>query len=406
MHPRLNQAILGAFLLTILACTGGGDSKAPLIVTGPASMPSSTTPVFDPANANVPLPNILATATAADPLTGRAANRPMTPPEALAYVNLHEVGGTNAVSGLNAPVYIQFNAPVDATTVTAANVKVYQLTPDAAGTENNPLGFADISGLFSYQYTAGGTDLFLFPNFPLLPGTRYLYVVTSRVKDTAGKSISASPFFEALKSLTPLTGSFGPLEPIRANVVSGGNILLSGYAKVMNDLITASATTTVTQRAGIAVLGRFITTGAGANWPGASLQTTVDDTPSVNGATELAAPMQGACRDIASWNRRAAALVRELEVVLPDHLVGDVQGGGAPDHRPGVEDHGEAVGLGELLDELPHVLGHALLRLGQAALQLLLALGGHELDLLEPLLELGLLVALRLLLVRCRGQER
>lgn len=285
MLPRLNQAILGASLLALLACNGGGDSKAPTIVTGPASMPSTTAPVFDPANANVPLPNILATATAADPLTGtalttdpvvRPANKPMTPPEALSYVNRREMGGTNAVSGLNAPVYLQFNAAVDATTVTAANVKVFQLTPDTAGTENNPLGFADISGMFTYQYTAGGTDLFLFPNFPLLPGTRYLYVVTNRVKDTAGKPISASPYFEALKSTTALTGAFAALEPIRANVLVTGTtvIKLSGYAKVMDDLITATATTTVTQRADIAVMGRFITTGAGFIAPNPASPTT------------------------------------------------------------------------------------------------------------------------------------
>src|SRR5512133_861796 len=263
MHPRLNQAILGASLLALLACSGGGDSKAPIVATGPASMPSNTTPVFDPAHANVPLPNILATATAPDPLTGRAANKPMTPPEALAYVNLHEMGGTNAVAGMNAPIYIQFTTAVDATTVTAANIKVFQLTPDATGTENAALGFTDISATFSYEYTAGGTDLLMFPQFPLLPGTRYLYVVTNRVKDTAGKPVSASPYFEALKSTTALAGSSAALEPIRANVMSGTNILLSGYAKVMNDLITASATTTVTQRANIALMGRFITTGAG-----------------------------------------------------------------------------------------------------------------------------------------------
>ncbi|HEX4845294.1 MAG TPA: hypothetical protein VFV26_03685, partial [Geothrix sp.] len=112
----MNQAALGASLLVLLACSGGGDSKAPSIVTGPSQMPSSTAPVFDPANAKVPLPNILATATAPNPLTGRAANTPMTPPEALAYVNLKEMGGTNAVAGLNAPIYLQFNAAVDAAT--------------------------------------------------------------------------------------------------------------------------------------------------------------------------------------------------------------------------------------------------------------------------------------------------
>ena len=262
MRRSLSLTLLGLPLMLALGCSGGGNSEAPVPVTSTTA--SANTVVFNPSTGAVPLPNVLATATATDPLVGLAANTPLTPPQALAYVNLHEVGGTNAVAGMNAPVYLQFSAPVVASTVTPANIKVFQLTPDTAGTENNPLGFADISGMFSYQYTAGGTDLFLFPSFPMLPGTRYLYVVTNRVLDAAtGGFVSATPYFEALKSTVPLTGSLAALEPIRANVVSGSNILFSGYAKVMNDMITASATTTVTSRAAISVLGRFITTGAG-----------------------------------------------------------------------------------------------------------------------------------------------
>jgi hypothetical protein len=262
MRTNLCRAFIGVSLLTLVGCTGGGDSKAPTIVTGSNAMPNS--PVFDPLAAKIPLPNVLATATGADPIVGRAINTPMTPPEALSYVNWREVGQTNAVAGVNAPIYIQFTAAVDASTVTPANIKVFSLTPDNAGTENAALGFADVSGLFTYQYTAGGTDLHLFPNFPLLPGARYLYVVTSRVKDAAsGQALRGSAFFEALKSVTPLTGTFAGLEAVRANVMAGADIKFSGYAKVMDDLITASATTTVAKRSDIAVMGRFITTGAG-----------------------------------------------------------------------------------------------------------------------------------------------
>ncbi len=262
MRRSLSFTLLGLPLMLALGCGGGGNSNAPVPVT--STTPSANTVVFNPATGAVPLPNVLATATATDPLTGRAANAPMTPPEALAYVNLHEVGGTNAVSGMNAPIYLQFSAPAVASTVTPANIKVFQLTPDAAGTENNPLGFTDISGMFSYQYATGGTDLFLFPNFPLQPGTRYLYVVTNRVQDVAtGGAVSATPYFEALKSTVPLTGSLAALEPIRANVAIGSTILFSGYAKVMDDLIAAPATTTIASRANISVLGRFITTAAG-----------------------------------------------------------------------------------------------------------------------------------------------
>jgi len=245
-------------------------------------MPRTTTALFDPSTGKVPLPNILATATAADPMTGRAANTPMTPPEALAYVNKYEMGSTNAVSGMNAPIYIQFTAPVDAATVIPANIKVFMLAPDTAGTENAALGFTDISLTFRYHYLAGGTDLLMFPNFPLLPGTRYLYVVTNRVKDAAGLPLSASPYFEALKGTTALGGSFAALEPIRRNKLANdanpqdnttNPILLSGYAKVMDDLITATATSTITKRADIALMGRFITTGAGYIVPAAAAPT-------------------------------------------------------------------------------------------------------------------------------------
>ncbi|NJD91881.1 MAG: hypothetical protein FIA91_10270, partial [Geobacter sp.] len=232
-------------------------------------------PIFNLTTAEIPLPNILATATAKDPIkralhptlgvyTTRLINKPMNPAEALAYVNTYEMGGTNAVAGVNAPIYIRFAAPVDATTVTAANIKVFQITPDVAGTENSPLGFTDVSGMFKYKYTAGSTDLFLEPNFPLLPATRYIYVVSNRVKDAAnGLAIGSSQHFDALKSTTTLVGPLAALEAVRANVTASGNIKLSGYAKVMDDLIAASATTKVANRDEIALMGRFITTGAG-----------------------------------------------------------------------------------------------------------------------------------------------
>lgn len=285
MRTTLCRAFLGASLLALLACNGGGDSEAPTLVTGPGSMPSSTTAVFDPSAGAVPLPNVLVTATTTSvtytgvstPAPGTlniVQGVPLTPDKALAYVNLKEMGGTHAVSGLNAPIYIQFTGAVDASTVTAANLKVFQVVPDVpadpSSTENNALGFVDVSGLFAYSAfvltpSTAGTGVYLLPKVPLLPGARYLYVVTNRVKDANGLAVSSSVYFEALKSTTTLTGAVAGLEPIRANALVSGssNVQLSGYAKVMNDLIAASATTTITKRADIALLGRFITTGAG-----------------------------------------------------------------------------------------------------------------------------------------------
>ena len=248
-------------ILGLLVAAGCADND-PTGLNAPSSSTGNAA-IFNPSSGEIPLPNILATASNTDPLAGRAANSPMDPSAALKYVNFYEVGKTNAVAGVNAPIYIRFSAPVDATTVTAANIKVFQITPDSASssaTENNPLGFTDVSGMFKYKYAAGSTDLFLEPNFPMLPATRYLYVVSNRVKDAAtGNAIVSSSYFDMLKSIFPLVGPFAALEPIRANAMSGTNIKLSGYAKVMDDLITAGK---VANRTEIALMGRFITTGA------------------------------------------------------------------------------------------------------------------------------------------------
>ena len=264
MKARIMRLLLYLSFILVTGCSSSDPSG-----NNSSSNVTGNQVVFNPLTGEVPLPNVLATATAADPLTGRAANKPMTPPEALAYINKYEVASTNAVAGVNAPIYIRFASPVDAATVTAANVKVFQLTPDStssSATENNPLGFTDVTDRFSFRYTAGSTDLFLFPSFPLAPtpATRYMYVVSNRVLDAAsGKPVVSSSYFEILKSKYELVGPFAALEAVRANVMSGANIKFSGYAKVMDDLISASATTKITSRDNIALMGRFITTGAG-----------------------------------------------------------------------------------------------------------------------------------------------
>lgn len=273
-------ALLGLPLILLLGCGGSTDVKSvPPPNAGDTSATSGTFPMFDASAGIVPLPNILATATARDPLTGtlnsadpvtRAANTPMTPPEALAYVHYRETGAVNAVSGLNAPIYIRFSAPVDPASL-AGHVKVFQLAADAATggqTENNALGFTDVTALFSVSYKAGTTDLFLFPNFPLTPGTKYGYFVTNGVLDAATGNPTITPLqMQAMKSPVPITGLLAGLEPIRANKVSGPNILLRGYRQFMDDAIAATAQTGLTSLGEITLLGRFITSIAGFTLP-------------------------------------------------------------------------------------------------------------------------------------------
>jgi hypothetical protein len=270
MHALLRPLLFCASVLLLTGCSSREEA-----LPNPAPPVSTNAAVFDPGSQAIPLPNILVTATAGDPLAKRAAGTPMTPPEALAYINTYEMGSTQAVAGVNAPIYLRFEFPVQKASVNASTIKVFQLTADAAGTENGPLGFQDITGMFTFQYTAGGTDVWLFPSFPLIPGTRYAYVVTNKVLDAGtGAPVIPSFYFNYLKSTTALTGAAAPLEPIRANTTSGAAVLLSGYAKVMDDLIAATAKTTITSRDDIVLLGRFITSGAGFIVPDPAAPTT------------------------------------------------------------------------------------------------------------------------------------
>ncbi len=277
MYPSIIRYLLYVSLLLIIGCS---SNQVQDTTSTPANT-SANAVVFDPTTNDIPMPNVLASAMATDPLTAysapstgkmvaktagpRPANTPMNPAEALAYVNIYEMGVTSAVDGVNAPIYIHFNSALDPATVTSANIKVFQTsTSDTDGTENHALSFADITGMFTIKYTAGGKDLFLFPNFPLQPGTKYMYVVTSRVKDAAtGKSVANSFYFNALKSLFPLVGPLAQLEQVRGDKMNGAAILFRGYYNVMNDLITNATTTTIASRDDIALMGRFITTGAG-----------------------------------------------------------------------------------------------------------------------------------------------
>lgn len=274
MLNRLQSLLLTLAVGVAISCGSGVGNKtatSPIGGDTPA-LESDNAAQFDPSAGNIPLPNVLATATAtaAQPVS---AGVPLNPSQALLFIAQREMGGleqgltgissTNAVSGVNAPIIVSFGKTIVASTFTAANVKVFQLTPDSSGLENNPLGFSNVSASFTYELDATKKIGSIYPNFPLTPASRYLYVITDGVKDEASNlPVSSSYAFRQLKSTTALSGHLAGLEPIRANVTSSGQIALSGYAKVMDDLITASASTGVTSRQQIALMGRFITTGA------------------------------------------------------------------------------------------------------------------------------------------------
>ncbi len=349
--PRSRTALIssiGAAALLLVGCSSNLQVQGPAPYdSDPATGSNVNYALFDPSASVIPLPNILATATVtgvsyappADPANMTALEKskvyvfPGVPPtsyvngvpqpspkDSLAFLNLTEMGGKNAVSGLTSPIKLSFQAPVlqssvilvatpatPTTPAIPATVKVFQVIPDVTGptaglTEVAPLGFRDVSALFSveWQFTwhdrdtatptpnvvpktvslanpagVAGAAFQLVPRLPLTPGSRYVYVVTDGVKDLAppnlpvGQSLTFG-FLKYVKGadVNPNATSAGTnladsadlqnpariagaasqasLQSIYGNAmitipVLGSVVALSGYGKTMDDLI-ASAT--------------------------------------------------------------------------------------------------------------------------------------------------------------------
>jgi hypothetical protein len=328
---RSRTALLGALALLLVGCSSN------LQVQGPApydsddysSVKSTNTALFDPSAGVIPLPNLLLTGGTTSvafnttvPVAGQLnvnPGVPLSPDKAAAYISVKEVGGTNAVTAINAPIYIRFAAPVLASSITPATVKVFQIITDSNGlTEVGPLGFRDMSALFTKEMLSA-TELQLNPMIPMQPGSRFVYVVTDGVMDQAsGKPVGQALTFSFLKYVkgadtNPNATSSNPgtnlaataavdpqnpalligaasqasLQSIYGNVIQSGAIVISGYGKTMDDLVASAAADAsgkaasgagptgigtagenLYQRRGhIKLMGRFITTAAGAIVP-------------------------------------------------------------------------------------------------------------------------------------------
>ena len=205
-----------------------------------------------------------------------------------------------------------------ASSITPATVKVYQILTDSNGlTEIGPLGFRDMSALFTKEMLST-TELQLNPMISMQPGSRFVYVVTDGVIDQASvKPVGQSLTFGFLKyvkgaDVNPATAtssnpgtnlaataavdpqnpaliagsaSQASLQSIYGNVLQSGAIVISGFGKTMDDLVASAAadisgkagagptgigtaTENLAQRRGhIKLMGRFITTAAGAVVP-------------------------------------------------------------------------------------------------------------------------------------------
>jgi hypothetical protein len=319
---RGHALLAGLPLILILGCGGGSNVNSvppPNAGDSNTGTTGSSYAQFDPSNSVIPLPNVLLTATTtsvtytATPTPSAGAlnvnpGYPLTPDKALAFLDQKETGGAHAVAGVNAPIYIAFSATLSPSTVNSNNIKIFRMIPDTptnpSSLENTVSGFQDVSASFSYQILASGKEIYAMPQVPMLPGSRYVYVVTDGVKDSLGNGMTGSTTFSILKyvkggatsaasdttNLADLTDPTNPaaiagasgaalLESIAGNVTVSSNIVFSGYRKTMWDLIANAAADTsgktaagagatgITARSHIALMGRFITTGHGFTAP-------------------------------------------------------------------------------------------------------------------------------------------
>jgi pimeloyl-ACP methyl ester carboxylesterase len=118
--------------------------------------------------------------------------------------------------GLTAPSTIGFDGAVSASSAIVGNsVRLFELTQDGTGS---------ITGITrelpSNEMAAGVTAttpnaLTLTPLKPLKESTRYLVVLTDKIRSTEGGNATASSSYTLTKGSTPLTGSNATLEPLR-----------------------------------------------------------------------------------------------------------------------------------------------------------------------------------------------
>lgn len=190
--------------------------------------------LFDPNSKRIPFPNELLK----DPATGLVA-LPASATDKAEQLALKK--GFNQLDGFSttAALSVEATAPIDRTTITAANVRLFA--------RDSTLEFLELDRVLS----ADGKKLVLQPRVPLLPGTAYV-VVLSNVKDNKGNLLALMPLPSVLtlgqglldaRGASTLSAFCAPtaakLEPLRAGIAR-----VLAAAKIPRDGVGAAWTFT------------------------------------------------------------------------------------------------------------------------------------------------------------------
>jgi Bacterial virulence factor lipase N-terminal len=244
MKNMLISLILITFSLALTSC-GGSDTEESETPPSAASFQPGTYPRFDPVVTDLPFNTdlIFAKAAATD---GTADVGAATDPVRAAL---------NQLDGFSISAYfdILISGSVDPATVTNASVFLLQLNTGTADALNpaNIVANNPFVGPATYSVTTasldGGTNnvIRIRPTLPLKAKAKYLVFVTNDVKDAAGRPLTASWSYNALRDATYAQGNQGSLAPVR-NAILGWESLAGGFlAAVSNGALT---TTTAKQK--------------------------------------------------------------------------------------------------------------------------------------------------------------
>ena len=199
---------------------------------------------FDPANGIIPFPNNLLFSGSTD----YTVNIPyeVTDSDAAVKEALNALDGFSTV----APLTADFSAAIDATSITPATVRVFELTVDSAGAPNGVTKELTYGVDFVASVTGdNNTTLAILPLKTLQPKDTYMVVLTKGIKAQSGASARADVSYAIAKSDESLvngTNSAFPalndaqaeaLEPVR-QLVSGTETLAAAYTTLLDSTDT------------------------------------------------------------------------------------------------------------------------------------------------------------------------
>jgi pimeloyl-ACP methyl ester carboxylesterase len=168
--------------------------------------------LFDPVTGNMPLTNDLLFQGSTDGTLNIPISDATDDGQRALITSLNTLDGF----GLTAPSTIGFDGAVSASsTVVGSSVRLFELTQDSTGSTTGITRELPGNEMAAGVTASTPNALTLTPLKPLKESTRYLVILTDKIRSTEGGKASASPTYALTKGNTALTGSNAPLEPLR-----------------------------------------------------------------------------------------------------------------------------------------------------------------------------------------------